>query len=398
MATGIGKKYLLHFVKNTNERWVLLQGGRRSGKSFSVYKWLHILASAKPQTVGVIAASFPALQLAMSDFTRATNLTISGSTLYGYVSPLSNGSKFIFKSYDEPTKAQGSTYDIVYIEEAMNVPEEVATTLSMSVSGQIYCAYNPTKTGWVSKYINTDSSNLLKTTYKDNPYLTDEQIGEFEAIRDRAMRPTASVLDVYNYKVYYLGEYGNVAGKVFKLVYNCTDEDYANVPASELFGLDFGWVNADQTDATALIGCKIHENKAYFRQYIYSSHLANNRDLALRMAECGLDVYSPIVGDYGGLGATRIRALVTAGNYTWSDPSISSGFSVQNAVKGRVIDGLNRMNQYEIYVTDTSADLRKEFDSYELNPEGKPKSGISDHGIDACRYAVNSYFSNFGQL
>ena len=395
MATGIGKKYLRFFVDNVKSRWTFLQGGRRSGKSFSIYKWLHILASGQPKVIGVIAASFPALKLAMSDFTRATGLPVTGSTLFGFSSQLSNGSRFVFNSYDEPTKVQGSTYDIIYIEECLNVPEEVVTTLSMSVSGQIFAAFNPTKSGWVSKYINKDKTNILTTTFKDNPYLTPEQVEEFENIRERAMKPSASILDTYNYKVYYLGEFSDMAGKVFKLVYHMTDDEYAAVPAPELYAIDFGWVNSDQTDATALIGCKIHDGKAYFKQYIYSSHLANNRDLALKMAECGLDVYSPVVGDYGGLGASRIRALVTAEDCTWTEPSICNGFSVQNAIKGKVIDGLNKMNQYELYVTDTSYDLRNEFDGYELNAEGKPKAGITDHALDACRYAVMSYYCNF---
>ena len=70
---------------------------------------------------------------------------------------------------------------------------------------------------------------------------------------------------------------------------------------------------------------------------------------------------------------------------------------MQNAQKGKIIEGLSRMNQYELYVTEESESLRWEFDNYELNAEGKPKSGSVDHGLDACRYAVNSYHMNFAQ-
>jgi len=395
MATGISKKYLRHFVDNINSRWVLLQGGRRSGKSFSVYKWLHILLSGQPKVCGIIAASFPALQLAMNDFRRATGLEISGSTIYGFASHLSNGSKFIFKSYDEPTKAQGSTYDVVYLEEVLNFDEQVVSVLSLSVSGQIYASYNPTRASFVDKYINKDKSNLLCTTFKDNPYLTPEQIEEFEHLKRKALSPTASVLDTYNYTVYYKGEFGSMSGKVFKLVYNCSDREYDDIQAPELYSIDFGFTQSEQSDATALVGCKLFEGKAYFKEYIYSTQLANNKALAMRMAELGIDVYSPIVADYGGMGASRIRALVTAENCSWTEPEISSGFTVQNAVKQKVIDGLNKMLQYEIHVTESSWNLRNEFDNYELNAEGKPKSGCPDHALDACRYAVNSYALNF---
>lgn len=397
-SLGIGKTYLRHFVNNNKTRWVLLQGGRRSGKSFSVYKWLWLLASAKPQVVGVVAASFPALQLAIGDFQRATGLQVTGNAVFGFSCQLTNGSKFLFRSFDVPEKCQGSTFDTLYLEEVLNIPEQVVSVLSMSVSGQIFAAYNPTKSSFLDKYLLPDKSNLLVTTFKDNPYLTDDQRAEFELIKKKAMSPNASLLDRYNYEVYYNGNFAEMSGKVFKLVRNCTDGEFDQVPAPVLYGLDFGWVNGEQSDATALVACKIFEGKAYFKELIYSSQLANNRDLALRMSELGLDVYSPVVADYGGLGASRIRALVTAGDYQWKEAGIASGFSVQNAQKGKIIDGLQKMNQYEIYVTESSPNLRREFDNYELGAEGKPKGGVVDHGLDACRYCVNSYYLNFDYM
>lgn len=395
---GIGKRYLRHFVDNSKSRWVVLQGGRRSGKSFAVYHWLHFLASGAPVTIGVVAASFPALQLAMNDFTRATGLQITGSIMLGYSCALSNGSRFLFRSFDTYQKAQGSTFDILYLEEALNIDEQIVSVLSMSVTGQIFAAFNPTKQSYIDRYIAKDKSNLLITTYKDNPHLTPAQLAEFSEIERRASLPTASLLDVYNKKVYCDGVFGELSGRVFKFVHTCTTEEYEEVPAPELFGLDFGFTQSEQSDATALVGCKLYKGRAYYRQYIYSTQLADNKALALRMAELGMDVYTPIVGDYGGMGGGRIKALVTAGDYQWNEPGISAGFSVQNAQKGKVLDGLNKMNQYEIWVTEESVDLREEMDGYELNAEGKPKSGVADHAIDACRYATNSYYNNFDYI
>ena len=394
---GIGRKYIKFFVDNVNSRWVLIQGGRRSGKSFSTYKWLWLLASGKPKIVGIIAASFPALQLAINDFQRATGLAVSGNAVFGYSCQLSNGSVFMFRAFDDPTKVQGSTFDILYLEETLNIPEQVISVLSMSVTGQIFCCYNPTKKSFLDRHILPDKSNYLCTTFKDNPYLTESQIEEFEEIKRKALLPTASVLDKYNYAVYYKGEFGTYSGKVFKLIHNITDEEYDKIPAPEMYGLDFGFTASEQSDATALAGVKIWEGKLYAKEYIYSSQLTNNKELAMQMAGIGLDVYSPIAADFGGLGATRIRALVSAEDCTWTEPEISSGFSVQNAVKGKIIDGLMRLNQYELYVTDTSLNLRSEMDGYELTAEGKPKSGCPDHLIDAVRYATNSYYNNFGE-
>lgn len=393
---GISKIYLKHFVKNHQSRWVILQGSRRSGKSFAVLRWLWFLASGQPKTVGVVCASFPALQNCISDFQRATGLQVTGSAVYGYSCQLTNGSNFLFRSFDEPTKAQGTTFNIVYFEEVLNIPEEIVRVISMSVTDQIFAAYNPTKSSFLDAYILPDKSNYLKTTYRDNPWLTPEQVQEFEDIKKRALLPTASLFDIYAAKVYCEGDFASMSGRVFKLIYTCTDDEYKAVPAPELFSIDFGFTENEQSDATAMVGCKIHNGCVYYKEYIYSTQLASNKALALKLAELGLDVYSPIVADYGGMGASRIRALVTAEDYSWTEPQICNGFSVQNCQKKKVLDGLQKMNQFEkIYVTENSYNLRKEMDTYELNHEGKPVRGCADHAIDAARYATNSYHLNF---
>lgn len=392
---GISKKYLRFFVNNINSRHLVIQGGRRSSKSFSVDKWCWFLASGKPKTVLIVTASFPALQLAISDFQRATKLVVTGNAIFGYSCQLSNGSIFQFRSFDTYEKAQGTTCNILVCEEALNISEEVVSTLLMSVTDQVYFVFNPTRQSYIDKYILPDKSNYIITTFRDNEFLTESQIGEFEDMRKRAMSPTASILDVYQWKVYGEGDFSSMAGRVFKLIYTCTDEEYKAIPASELYGLDFGFTESEQSDATALVGCKIYNGKVYYKEYIYSTELASNKALAFRMAELGLDVYSPIVADYGGMGASRIRCLVSADNCQWTEPEIKNGFSIQNAQKGKIIDGLQRMNQYEIHVTEDSTDLRKELDAYELTKDGKPKNGCADHAIDACRYATNSYYLNF---
>lgn len=384
---GIGEKYANFFVANINQRWLIVQGSRRSGKSFAIYKWLRLLASGKDkETELVVTASFPALQKAIQDFQQATGLTVEGSQVWGHNCLLPNGSRFIFASFDDFTKAQGTSCDRMFIEEALNIDEAVITTLSMSVRKQIYAAYNPTKHSHIDKYIAADKSNFLKTTYKDNPHLPAEQIKEFEDIAARAKRPDATQLDKYSYQVYVLGEFSTMAGKVFKQVFNITEEEYDDIHAQEFFGLDFGFVDND--DQTALVGCKFIGDKLYLRQYIYDNTLSKDYALAVRMRDCGVTPYDTIFADYGGMGKSRINALVTADNGTWTEQGINMGFSITNAVKGLIIDGLNRMQQYQIFVTEYSADLRRQMDDYELDNSGKPRG--TDHLIDAARYAVNS--------
>lgn len=386
----IGKKYLRFFLKNLKTRHVILIGGRRSAKSYSVYKFLTLRAMGKdPLHIMVVAASFPATQLAIKDFQNATGLQVEGSTLLGQHCKLPNGSVIQFKSYDVGTKAQGDSCDIMVCEEALNIDEQVLNVALLGVRRQTYFIMNPTKGGFIDKYINEDKSNLLVTTFKDNPYLGEEQISEFELMKEKALSPTASPLDMYNYKVYYCGEFGDMGGKVFPVIYRCTDKEYLNLPVIESLGLDFGFV--DGGDNTVLMGVKIQNNCLYIHQYLNTKNLSNNEALAHKIADCGFDCYTTIFADYGGIGKERIKKLCSAGDYTWTDPDICRGFNIINAKKGRVIDGLQRILQFDkILITESSQQARTEFSNYELGPEGEE---VSKHQntVDAVRYAVNGY-------
>lgn len=388
----IGNIYLKHFVKNIDNRWVILQGGRRSGKSWSIHRWLRFLCSGKNRkTVLVVTATYPQLQLCVADWENSTGIQTWMSQKHGRTCVLPNGSRWLFKSFDNFSKAQGSSCDYLFLNEALQIPEEVISTLSMSVTTQIYVDYNPSRTSYLDKYILPDKSNFLKTTYKDNPFLTEAQIQEFKDIEARASRPGASTIEVFQKRVYCDGDFSSLGGKVFKTIYTISREEYDKIPVPELYGLDFGLV--DSGDHTALVACKIYQGKLYGRQIIYSQELASNKALAQAMIASGLDQYSPIVADYGGLGKSRIHALVTADDGAWVEPPINQGFNLQNARKTKVIDGLSEMLQYQIFLTDDSEDLHREMDAYELSPTGSPKG--KDHAIDALRYATHSWRFNY---
>lgn len=382
----IGKKYLRFFLKNLKTRHVILIGGRRSAKSFSVYKFLTLRASGKdPLHIMVVAASFPAVQLAIKDFQQATGLQVEGSTLLGQHCKLPNGSIFQFKSYDVGTKAQGDSCDIMVCEEALNIDEQVLNVAMLGVRRQIYMIMNPTRGGFVDKYILPDKSNMIVTTFKDNPFLGEAQIEEFELMKEKALSPTASPIDKFNYNVYYKGEFSEMSGKIFKLIHTITDEEFDNIPVQAAYGMDFGWT--DGNDETTLVAIKLYKNNLYAREILYSKGLANDKQLALTLYDLGFDCYDTIVADVGGMGKTRITNLCTAGNYEWTEEGINKGFNIVNAKKTRVIDGIQEiLNCDGIFVTETSTNLRNEMDKYELEL-GSTKG--KDHLIDALRYAFH---------
>lgn len=385
----INPTYLKFFIKNNDERYLLLQGGRRSGKSISVFQWITFKLLCEKKECCVMCSTYPAAMNAVKDFRLATGMEVTGNQIYGQSCTFPNGSIIYFKAFDIPTKAQGTYCDYAIVEEALNIDEKIFSVFAMSIREQVYFLYNPTRTAWVDRYLAPDKHNYLKTTFKDNPYLQPEQLEEFRIIKEKAQSSTATIWDQYAYQVYYLGNFSEMSGKVFAQIYTCTDEEFDKIPMPPVYGLDFGLVNS--RDKTALVAVKVFQGCLYAKELIYSDQLANNKALAFKLAENGLDWYSQIYGDYGGMGKSRMQSLITAGDYQWTEPEICKGFNVANARKGKIIDGITKMLQYDkIVVTESSRNLRLEMDNYEMTDEGNSKG--EDHLIDAFRYAVVSAF------
>lgn len=391
---NIPNKFLKFFVNNHNEnRYVLLQGGRRSSKTFSTLQWLYFLCSGREKyEVLIAAASASQLQATIQDIEDCLGVIVQGNKIYGDCCFLPNGSVWRMKNFDEYTKCVGQKADYLFLNEAVNLNEESFGTLVQGIRKQIFLNYNPTRSCWVDKYINEDKSNLLITTWKDNPYLTQYQIEEFENIKKRALSPTATLFDKYAYTVFYCGEFTNLSGKVFSQVYTCTDEEFDKIPVKFATGMDFGFV--DSKDFTTLVQVKIYNNCLYARELLYSNYLTNNKELGFKLAELGYNCYTEIACDFGGLGKQKIDILSTANYGEWTEKELYKGFGCVSAYKTKVIDGIQEILQYDkIILTESSINLRKEMDSYEIDANGKSKG--EDHALDAMRYAQQYYKKNY---
>lgn len=394
-SLGIGDRYLRFFVENIDSRYVISIGGRRSGKSFATAKWLRFLASGKPIKIMVIAATFPALQLVIEDFQNATGLVVNGSLIYGYSCQLPNGSLFQFRAFDNPTKVQGTTANIVWCEEFLNIPESVIRVITMSVSGQIYFTANPTrKSKLLDDYVNKDGSNYLKTTYKDNPYLTEAQVKEFDDIKLRSQQPNATLYDIYCAKVYCDGEFGDLVGRCFEKLEYCTYDDYLEIPTQEQIFMDLAFGGADRT---AICSFKLYNKKLYVHTYMYKQGTINAKDLAWDLVDCGFNCYTPIFADYGSVGRQILDCLITAsqnGEY-WTEPELKMGFSISNVIKGRVLESIMSLMALDgIVIDDSNYNTREEFENAQLDENQKIK-GENDHTIACARYAIN-YFHAVG--
>lgn len=374
----ISDKYRDFFKEARNERYQILMGGRRSGKTTNTFLYMWALSQlTRGMKYAVLTYQYPQLSKTMSDFEKATGARLK-RTKEGYSYRDSRNNLFLFDHCDDNSKALGNDCDFLFINESVNVPEEIADNYMLGCSGKVLLNFNPIRHSWHEKYVN--DINLLKTTFKDNYYLPQSQIDAFERLKRRAEMPTATPLDRYNYQVYYLGEYSDASGAIFTDLEKVRIDKYRGLNATEYIGMDFGF--RDGGDATAIVGVKLYDHRVYCHCYLYDNHLERIDDLNKAMEECGIDKRTTIYADYGGIGKSRMEELIR--NYGWN---------MANAIKPKIIDNIAQILTFEgIRVTARSEQMHQELANYDM-VNGK-LSEKNNHSIDALRYAFNAAVKN----
>lgn len=197
----------------------ILCGGRRSGKTFAIMQFL-LGRGTKGEVINV--ASMTAEQGRLGAYADACTIIRDSKTLSAWYEIMSSprelratqgGGKLVFNSYQNPETAKGIACDWLFINEANNFSKQQYTDLLANVRRGVFLDYNPNKEFWVKEYFSEE--DVLKTTWKQNPYLTPLQKEYFEDLRRKAEAPSASAVDIRNYNVYYLGEYSELRGNIF---------------------------------------------------------------------------------------------------------------------------------------------------------------------------------------
>lgn len=258
-------------------RYVSSCGGTRSGKTFSWLQWLICLANkaTEPVIISVVSETYPHLRRgAIRDFTTILGTSFrddcwnkSDST---YTFP--NGSIIEFFSADSPAKVHGPARDYLLLNEAQNIPYEVARQLFVRTREKIAIDYNPTHTFWLNEKIESQPNCVtIHSTYLDNvdsttgeSFLSDNQRAEIESNKS----------DKNWWRVYGLGLAGQLDGLIydFELIDSLPEHDEMS-NLQEIQGLDFGFTN----DPTARVQVLAdHKRKiAYIRERCYKTHMQN---------------------------------------------------------------------------------------------------------------------------
>ena len=358
-------------MRALNKRIKIVQGGTSAGKTFGI---LPILIDRATKTenleISVVSESIPHLRRgALKDFTKIMQLTnrwIDGhfnKSLLKYT--FSNGSFIEFFSVEQPDKLRGARRNILYVNEANNIPFEAYQQLSIRTSKEVFIDYNPTHEFWAHTELMEDKdSDFLIINYLDNEALDKNIVKEIEKAKEKAK---TSDYWANWWNVYGLGNIGSLEGVIFnnwKTIDSVPDD--ARLVG---YGLDFGYTN----DPTAIIEVYTYNNKRILNEICYQTQLLN-QDIAKRIKTNGI-IYADSAEPKS---IEEIRR---------------TGLNIKGVTKGKdsINFGIQIMQDNEYLVTSHSTNLIKElrYYSWDKDKNGKKLNKPIDnynHAIDAVRY------------
>ena len=364
----------LHALK---KRKKVIQGGTSAGKTFGILPILIDRCIRTPMLeTSVVSESIPHLRRgAMKDFLKIMIETGRYRDAQWNRSSLkytfTNGSYIEFFSVEQPDKLRGARRNVLYCNEANNIPFEAYNQLSIRTSGDIWIDFNPTANFWAHKEVaNQPDADFITLTYLDNEALPQTIVDDIEQAKEKAK---TSEYWANWWKVYGLGQVGSLEGVCIK------EWEEIKLPLEArllCYGMDFGYSN----DPTTLIALYKYNDAYIFDEVIYQKKLLNSDTSNLFKAN---DINAFVYADSAE--PKSIAELRTLGH------------KVLPCTKGKdsIVYGINLINQNKIYITSRSKNLIKELQSYtwmkdrEGNTINKPIDAFN-HCIDAARYAITS--------
>lgn len=214
LRDSIIDKHYRHFMKDENI--IISEGGSRSGKTANFVRYAILRNQFEKWDLNIIAPSYKMLNLGSfidaKDFIEEQNIDVkvpANATSLKFKS----GGVITFEVVTSENEAKRNRKN-VFMNEADGIPEAVADLIIGRAKGQSFIDYNPTKMFWSEKY--KTQTNCLRTTYADNPFISQSQKEWFERLRKFGENAEMGSPERYAYEVYFLGNYSSLARSVFR--------------------------------------------------------------------------------------------------------------------------------------------------------------------------------------
>jgi phage terminase large subunit len=284
-----------------------------------------------------------------------------------YTYTFETGSKIEFFSADQPGKVRGPRRDVLFVNEANNIPYEAFDQLRIRTKKAIWIDYNPTNEFWYYTDVAPNyEHDFITLTYLDNEALDANIVADIEAHKHNKNW----------WQVYGLGMLGEAEGKIYKdwqII-----EQVPHQARLERRGLDFGYSN----DPSAIVDIYYFNGGYIIDEQLYRKGLSNKA-----LADFLNNLEQP-----------QTLVMADSAEPKSIDELRTYGVSVLPCQKGpgSITQGIQFVQDQRISMTKRSINLIKEYRNYlwQTDKEGriinKPEGG-NDHLLDALRYGLESF-------
>ena len=352
-------------------RRVLEEGGTSSSKTWSILELLIFIArgAKKKLLISVVSESLPHLKHgAIRDFFNILGETQKNNPNWNATDHIYRfkNAQIEFFGADDSAKVRGPRRDILFINEANNIPWDTAHGLDIRTNQFTFTDWNPVSEFWVhTNWVGQKENAYIHSTYKDAlDVLPESVIRNIESNRDK---------DPNWWNVYGLGRLGKIEGLVyphFKIVKELPDGDY-------FYGLDFGYTH----DPSALVKNVIIDDSIYSKELFYETGLTNQQ-IGKKFEEFGVRKnYDEIFAD-----SAEPKSI---------DEISLMGFNIKGVSKGpgSINFRHQKMRQYKQYWTEDSLHCIKEQRNFRYieDKNGKLTDKTThnwSHGMDARDYGL----------
>jgi phage terminase large subunit len=351
-------------LQDKDVRFIINEGGSRSSKTYSLCQMIIVYSlQNRGKVTSIIRKTFPALRATvMRDFLEIMKemdlYDVNSHNKSEHIYTFPNGSIVEFFSVDDEQKIRGRKRDLAWCNEANELFYDDFTQLNMRTEWKLIFDYNPSESASWLYELPKEESILIKSTYRDNPFLPDSIRRQIEDLKrtDEAL-----------YQIYALGEKAISKSNIYS---NWTFVKHR--PArfvNYVYGIDFGY-----NHPTALMRVYWCEDDIYIEPVIYESYLTTT-NLIERCESLGIEKHITIVADYA-----RPEIIAEMNN---------AGYDVQNANKV-VKKGIDNIKTFGVFCEDDSR-IKKEYENYKWKKVGdfitdEPVK-LFDDAMDAVRYA-----------
>lgn len=443
-------KTTIVFQKNweakDNYRYIINSGSSRSSKTHSLIQLIYLYALQNPgkkisvfrdtkqickQTVFEdMKKIYPLMPLF-----KSVELNVTES-----IFKFKNKSAIHIEGTDDPIKMHGYHSDVLWFNESNSISKDTFDQLDMRCKGFILLDYNPSTTHFVEDLVKKDTALLIKSTWRDNPFIPEEQkikilsyqslkkfslvvsgkmteqeANNYNIIINPSDLSTGKIAELsrcieneynrtandFNYDVYSEGLKAERPNRIFKWE-EIPLSKYQEIDTKEYYATDWGLV-----DNWAILKAKYYDGALYLHELNYSSENdIRGRLTDTERAQIGTADEGMVSWMFGKLAIPYNAEIVCDNNRKMKIMALrNSGWEYAIGVQkgpGSIIDGIGILLNMPIYFTSESKNIKHEQENYSRKVDRygvvlEEPEDFENHCIDSVRY-IAIYLQNEGVI